>query len=192
MSRSRENMIHVADRYQLGRQALERMGRELGEAFLSANRNFDNLDTVRASAFIGTQGKPARVDFTAFAHRRLTRDAHESDQAELSYFGAQNPGGGALDLVRRLDKQIDDEPGKGGVVEVLVEDIVDLQLDYLDPATGEWLESWDSTQPAAQLGRLPAQIHIVLLLAGGPGDSAIRFETKVPVAMQLPIGFTAN
>jgi general secretion pathway protein J len=193
MSRSRRNITHVLDRHQQGRAALTRMTRELGSAFISAHLPIGQMQITRQTAFIGSDQSGAdRVDFTAFAHRRLARDAHESDQAEISYFGSRDPDTGNLDLVRRIDKTIDEDPSRGGIVQVLAENIESLDIAYLDPVTGEWLETWDSTQPAAQLGRLPAQVWITIMLAGGPGGEAIQFLTKATLPIQLPLTFAAS
>ncbi|MBI4702139.1 MAG: prepilin-type N-terminal cleavage/methylation domain-containing protein [Deltaproteobacteria bacterium] len=193
MTRARSNIERVGDRYQQGRAALSRLARELGSAFLSAHQPFaSQLIRARQTAFVGLRESPAdRLDFTSFSHRRLRRDAHESDQNELSYFAARDPDGGTLDLVRREAPYIDEDPSRGGVVQVLAEDIESFQLSYLDPLTGEWTERWDSTQAAEQFGRLPAQVWIVLVLRGARGEP-IRFETKAPLGMHLPLSFAVG
>jgi general secretion pathway protein J len=196
MNRSRTNMDVVNDRYHQGRGALSRMARELSASFLSAHEPFGAQmgaqQSYRQTAFLGGDDRPAdRVDFTSFSHRRLRADSHESDQNELSYFASRDPDTGNLDLVRRESKYIDDDPAHGGIVQVLAENIDSFDVQYLDGMTGEWVESWDSTQPAAQLGRLPAQIWIVLVLNGGPGGTT-TFQTKVPIAIQLPLTFAVR
>jgi len=188
MNRTRGKMVAIGDRYQQGRAALSRMARELSSSFLSAHRNFAALQNTRQTAFIGTSD---RVDFTAFAHLRLKRDAHESDQAELSYFLSRDPADGSTDLVRRISKYIDDEPERGGIVQVMAENVSELQLRYLDPVTGEWLESWDSMQATSQPNRLPSQVAIVLTIEDDQGEPA-TFQTKVTLHMQLPISFATD
>ncbi|KYF99679.1 general secretion pathway protein GspJ [Sorangium cellulosum] len=193
MSRSRAGISRISDRYHQGRGAIARISRELQAAFLSRHQPADKNIAVRLTAFTGEDSSPAdRVDFTAFAHRRLLRNAHESDQCEIGYFGSRDPERDKLDLVRREAKFIDLEPTRGGVVNVLAEDIESFNVRYLDPVTGEWVDSWDSTQPAAQFERLPSQVWVTLVLNGGPGGEPIKFETKVPIAMQVPIAFGAN
>ncbi|KYF68264.1 general secretion pathway protein GspJ, partial [Sorangium cellulosum] len=193
MSRSRAGISRISDRYHQGRGAIARISRELQAAFLSRHQPADKNITVRLTAFTGEDSSPTdRVDFTAFAHRRLLRNAHESDQCEIGYFGSRDPERDKLDLVRREAKFIDLEPTRGGVVNVLAEDIESFDVRYLDPVTGEWVDSWDSTQPAAQFERLPSQVWVTLVLNGGPGGEPIKFETKVPIAMQVPIAFGAN
>ncbi|MGK3989010.1 type II secretion system protein GspJ [Sorangium sp. So ce136] len=190
MSRSRAGISRISDRYHQGRGAIARVSRELQEAFLSRHQPADKNIAVRLTAFAGQDSSPAdRVDFTAFAHRRLLRNAHESDQCEIGYFGSRDPERDRLDLVRREAKTIDIEPTRGGVVNVLAEDIESFNIQYLDPLTGEWVDSWDSTQPAAQFDRLPSQVWVTLVLNGGPGGEPIKFETKVPIPMQVPIAF---
>ncbi|KYF47322.1 general secretion pathway protein GspJ [Sorangium cellulosum] len=190
MSRARSGISRMSDRYHQGRAAIARISREIQTAFLSRHQPADRNIVVRLTAFTGEDSSPAdRVDFTSFAHRRLLRNARESDQCEIGYFGSRDPERDKLDLVRREAKTIDLEPTRGGVVNVLAEDIESFNVQYLDPITGEWTDSWDSTQPAAQLERLPSQVWVTLVLNGGPGGEPIKFETKVPIPLQVPIAF---
>lgn len=192
MSRSRASMINVTERYQSGRAAMQRMAQELSSAYMSGHKNFMRLQNQPQTGLIGKQGKPDRVDFTSFSHRRLEENRHESDQTELSYYCARNRDSGARDLVRRATRNIDSDLTRGGVVEILAEDVDDFELRYLDPITNEWQSDWDSTQGASQFGRLPAQVWIVLVLAGGPGGQQLRFEEKVNVRMMLPLTFATD
>src|SRR5690606_5295214 len=83
MRTSRDGIQRLNDRYREGRIALSRIARELSSAYLSGHEPIDPSLKVIQTAFISTQGTPAdRIDFNTFAHRRLDRDAHESDQAE--------------------------------------------------------------------------------------------------------------
>ncbi|MCC6553852.1 MAG: general secretion pathway protein GspJ [Polyangiaceae bacterium] len=189
MNRARRGIFRVNERYHQGRQALSRIARELQSAYLSKHVPLDKNQAVWMTAFAGDS---ERVDFNAFAHRRLGANVHESDQAEIGYFLARDPEqSGKVDLVRREAKRLDVEPTKGGVVHVLAEDVESFHLEYLEPITGEWVDSWDSTQPAGQLGRLPLTVRVTLVMKGGPGDRPIKFETKVPIAMQIPLSFAA-
>jgi general secretion pathway protein J len=191
MTKARTSISTLNDRYHQGRQALSRMSRELESAFVSKHLPLQVQSAVRQTAFVGKKSSPAdRVDFTAFAHRRLGRDVHESDQCEVGYFGANDPErSGKVDLVRREQKTIDLEPTKGGVVQVMVDDIERLELKYLDPGTSQWTDTWDSTQLVGQLGRLPAQVKITLVMKGGLYSAPIRLMTRTPIAMQSPLDF---
>ena len=194
MSQSRDSMEQVNDRHHQGRTALARMSRELSSVFIGHQIPLTYTSTPpHQTGLIGSDSRPAdRVDFTSFSHLRLTADAHESDQNEVSYFGSKDPDTGNLDLVRRESKYIDADTTRGGIVQVLAQDIESFDVRYLDPLTGEWLESWDSTQPAAQLLRLPSQVWITLVLRGSGNGGLAKFETKVPVAMQMPLDFATK
>jgi general secretion pathway protein J len=191
MARARTSLSRLDERYHQGRGAIARMSRELQSAFLSLHQPAVASQAVRTTIFLGTsQGSSDRVDFNSFSHRRLGTNLHESDQNELSYFIARDPDhSDKLDLVRREAKDLDVDPAHGGVVNVLAEDIESFDLTYLDPMTGEWVETWDTSQPAGQFNRLPLEVHIRLVLKGVTGDRPIKFETKVPVAIQTPLSF---
>lgn len=197
MRRSRDGLARVQDRYREGRLAMQRIDRELKSAYLSLHLPINPQLAVQTTAFVGTRGTPAdRIDFNSFANVRRDRDAHESDQAEVSYFGSGNPdGSGRVDLVRRLSSYPDIEPGRGGRVEVLATDIDLFEVEYLDSQTGRWTETWDSTQAAAQPARLPYQVRITLVLNAGErsradsGRGRIRLVNTVPLPIQQPLNF---
>jgi general secretion pathway protein J len=193
MSRSRKGITQMADRYQQGRSAMARIAREVQTAFVSRHGDYTNSTSmisqqVRKTAFMGKDnGSLDRLDFTSFAHRQL--GPHESDQAEIGYFGSRNRETGATDLVRREDKYLDMDPGKGGVVNVLVEDIASFDIEYLDPMTKEWVDEWDTTQAAGQPWRLPMQLRITLVLNGGPMGKPVELRTRVSPAIQSALEF---
>jgi len=197
LKHSKDGLSRVQDRQREGRIAMARMTRELQSAYISAHVPINQALMVQKTIFKGERGTPAdRVDFTAFANKRLEKNAHVSDQCELSYFGSPNPdGSGTTDLVRRIDEQIDLEPTKGGRVEVLATDIDLFDLQYLDAQTGQWQEAWDTSQTTGQPDRLPLQVRIILVLNGGArsgadrGRGTLRFVTKVGLNMLQPLTF---
>ena len=200
MKRSKEGLQRVNDRYREGRLAMSRISRELSSAFVSMHLPIDQALAPNRTAFIGRTGSPAdRVDFTSFAHLRIDRNAHESDQAEIGFFGSPDPKkDGVTDLVRRLSTSIDGDPGRGGRIDVLATDIDLFDLEYLDPLTGQWTETWDTSQAIGQKDRLPLQVRIILVLNGGARKSAgrgkqpLRFTTKVVMPMQRALTFATQ
>jgi len=180
-----------AERVREGREAVERIVRDVSSAYLSTH-----VPTVQAlmtskTAFVGHGSTPFdRVDFTAFAHTRTERDAHESDQAEVGYFVVADPDvAGKMDLVRREQTPIDLEPLKGGIVNVVAENVEEFDLHFLDPQTSQWVESWDSTQAAGQPNRLPLAISIKLVLKGVGAGPPYSYSTKVFIPTQQPLTF---
>ena len=197
LKRSKDGLSRVQDRQREARLAMARITRELQSAYLSAHIPLNQALQVQKTIFKSERGTPAdRLDFTAFANRRLDKNSHVSDQCELSYFGMPNPdGSGTTDLVRRIDTELDLDPTRCGKIEVLATDIDLFDLQYLDAQTGQWQESWDTTQTTGQPDRLPLQVRVILVLNGGARSAAersrgtIRLVTKVGLNMLQPLTF---
>jgi len=190
-ARNKEAIEADMDRYHVIRAALDRMSRELSMAYVSVHLNPSPSMQTMVTAFEGRDhGDDDRVDFTSFSHQRLFRDAHESDQNEISYFLTHDPSRRDVRvLARREQNRIDDDPGRGGRVEVLVEDVTGLQIEYLDPLSGQWLDSWSSTQGAGQPNRLPSQVKILLTVPDPRGGRRSRtFGTRATI----PLTFALN
>lgn len=172
---------------------LGRMGRELSMAYISdqAYSNSNQALWVVQTAFHGKEeGRGSRIDFTSFSHRRLYRDAHESDQNELSYFIAPNPEDRSRDvLARREQRRIDDKPEEGGQIQILIDNVTGFKLRYLDPLTGEWLTTWDASRTGTQPNRMPSQVEILVTV---PNVRSRGREQTFGTRAMIPIRFGLN
>jgi general secretion pathway protein J len=191
LSRGKKGEELRAERAHEGREALQRVVRDLSAAYLSMHVPSVQALITQKTAFVGHSSIPFdRVDFTAFAHMRTDRDSHESDQAEVGYFVVRNPDApDKMDLVRREQTPIDFDPLKGGTVNVVAEDVDQFDVRYLDPQTGQWVETWDSTQVTGQPNRLPLEVKVTLVLNGVGGGPPYAYTTKVFVPIQQPLSF---
>jgi general secretion pathway protein J len=191
MARGKKGEAMRAERAREGREAILRLTRDLSAAFISLHINPNPALITRVTGFVASSGgNYDRVDFTAFAHRRVERDAHESDQAEIGYFVVRDPEvSGKMDLVRREQTPIDMDPKRGGVVNVVAENVEEFDVRYLEPLTGQWIDTWDTTQVTGQPGRLPLEIRIKLVLKQVPGAPPSTYVTKMMMPMQLPLSF---
>ena len=191
LSRGRKGEALRTDRARQGRDAVERITHEVQSAFLSAHNPASQALVTRQTAFIATNGSTFdRLDFTSFAHKRVEKEAKESDQCEIGYFVVKDPDHeDKMDLVRREQANPDFEPKKGGVVNVLAEDVERFDLRFLDPITGQWLEVWDSNQLTGQLNRLPIEVKLTLILKPVKNSPPFRFITKFLLPMQDPLTF---
>jgi general secretion pathway protein J len=180
-----------SERGREGRDGLLRITRELSSAFLSFHNPTNIALVTRQTAFIGQHMSPFdRVDFAAFAHRRIVKDAKESDQCEVGYSVVADPNvGEKMDLIRREQTPIDQDPVRGGVVNVLVENVELFSMKYLDAATGIWSDTWDTTLINAQYNRLPLEIKITITLKGRPGLDSKTYTTKIMLPMLSPLSF---
>jgi general secretion pathway protein J len=179
------------ERAREGRSAVLRMSRELSSAYLSLHVPQNLSLLTRTTAFVGQNGGHYdRLDFAAFAHRRVEADSKESDQAEVGYFVVPDPDKPEkMDLVRREQTPIDTDPKRGGIVNVLAENVESFDMRYLDATTGQWLETWDTTQTSGQLLRLPLEVRIILVLKDVPSGVEPMYTTKVTLPIQKPLAF---
>ena len=195
ISRGRKGESLRADRARQGRDAIERMTRELEGAFLSLHTPSMPALITRQTAFVATSSNPFdRIDFASFGHRRINAEAHESDQAEIGYFVVRDPDKDEkMDLVRREESPIDVsgilDPKHGGVINVIAEDVELFDIKYLDPLTQQWVETWDSTSVSAQLNRLPIEVRIELQMKKVANTPQFKYVTKVFLPIQQPLQF---
>jgi general secretion pathway protein J len=191
LSRGKAGEGMRAERARQGREAVERIVRDVSSAYLSTHVPVIQALITGKTAFVGRGSSPFdRVDFTAFAHKRTERDAHESDQAEVGYFVVPDPAvTGKMDLVRREQTPIDYDPLKGGTINVVAEDVSEFDLRFLDPQTSQWVETWDSTQVSGQPNRLPLAISVRLVVRGAGAGPPYAYATKVFLPTQQPLSF---
>lgn len=179
------------DHSQLIHMALGRMARELTMAFVSTHVN-PSLDLrSMTTAFIGKDnGDEDRIDFTSFSHRRLYRNAKESDQNEISYFVTEHPDDPDMNvLARREQNRIDDDPRTGGKSQILVENVEGFNLEYFDPLLTDWVQTWDTIDALAQPNRLPTHVRIRLEVR----DPRRRNKTQAfGTQVAIPINFALN
>ncbi len=182
----------VQDVHHAGRLAMSRIARDLSNAFLTRNNPPEQgrLD-LPMSLFMGEDRHPFdRLDFRAFGHRRLYRDADESDQMEVSYFVAPDPKDGRIDnLVRRESPRIDAEPLEGGNHLVLLQDVVEFDVTYFDRTQLQWIDFWSTTELQGQPDRLPEQVRVVLAFRDTDPEEEriIRLSEKVTIALTTPL-----
>jgi general secretion pathway protein J len=170
---------------------LERMARELTMAFVSTHANPSPDLRAVETAFIGKDnGKDDRIDFTSFSHRRLYRNARESDQNEISYFVTEHPDDPGMQvLARREQNRIDDDPRRGGKSQILVEKVTEFNVEYFDPLLSDWVQAWDTDDVLAQPNRLPTQVRIRLAVE----DPRRRGQTQTfGTRVTIPLTYALN
>jgi general secretion pathway protein J len=189
-SRNKQRLENEMDRYHEIYSGLERIAQELSMAYTSAHRNPNEALRSMITAFVAKEsGSSTRIDFTSFSHRRLYRNAHESDQNELGYFVAPDPKTPSQRvLARREQRRVDDDPKKGGQSQILIENVHEFRLSFLDPITTEWAPTWDTTQSAMQPNRLPSQAKILITVPNVRGrgpDQTFGTRTQFPTTYAL-------
>lgn len=179
------------ERVHQGREAMQRIIRDLSCAYLSMHVPVIPALQTERTGFVGRGSPPYdRIDFTAFAHLRTERDAHESDQAEVAYFVVHDPDvDDKMDLVRREQTPIDYDPLRGGIINVVAENVLEFHLRYLDPMTSQWVLTWDSMQVTGQPNRVPLEVEITIVLKPVGAGPPYSYTTKMFLPMQQPLSF---
>lgn len=189
-ARVKERVESQLEREHEIRSGLERMAQELTTAYTSNQRNINEaLRTMQTGFVAKEQGSNTKLYFSSFSHRRLYRNAHESDQNELAYFVTADPEETTQDvLARREQRRVDEDLEKGGQIQVLIRNVRGFEIQFFDPLTKEWTTSWDTTSAAGQPNRLPLQAKInvkVPNLNGKGPDQTFGTRTWFPATYAL-------
>jgi general secretion pathway protein J len=182
----KEEVEAQADHDTAIRQAVNRMAREISMAYLSNDYDKGRYREM-LTVFQGRRnaGNRDRLLFTSFAHQRLYENAPEGDQAFIEYRILEDPLiPGQLNLMRREKTVLDDQPDRGGVEEVLCDDVRGLSFRYWDDQKKQWVEDWD-TKDVSRTGQLPFRVEIALL--AGPADATpVKYITQTEIFLPLP------
>ncbi len=167
--RVRTQVEDFYDRYRDVRMSMHRMAREISMAYLSKHHN-TVVEQTTTTCFRGEEDK---LTFTSLSHLRMQRDAKESDQAEIGYYidYAETMNGDRVRcLMRREDPNLDMEPLRGGITQIMAENVTDITFEYWDPTReiGDdgWVKEWDACQEKNSVGdrfpNLPERVKITL------------------------------
>ncbi|MEE2902824.1 MAG: type II secretion system protein GspJ [Myxococcota bacterium] len=176
-----EAVTGIDGKYHNVRMAMNRMARDISMAFITPAQSVRDEDRQWKTIFKGGDESPFdELTFTSFSHRILLQDAKESDQCEITYFGkADEDDSSKINLMRREDWRLDEEPEKGGRVYVLAEDIKDFKLRYFDAKDDDWTDEWDTEKSEFQ-GRLPSIVELTITIEDDSGEE-VKFVTKTRV-----------
>jgi general secretion pathway protein J len=181
-----------AGRYRTVRIALERLSREVSQAFLSQNE--DTGQAERRTLFVGQHKSDVdELRFSYFGHQRLYQDADEADTAQVVYYGARSrEDSRRMNLVRRETRRLghvraENAPGE---VDILCDDVVRLKLEYWDSRDKQWREDWKTTTADGQPDRLPGRVKITLTVRDERGKD-VPFSTEARIAIQEPLNLRA-
>lgn len=177
-----------AARYHSVRLAIERLSRDLVQAYISQNE--DTTQQERRTFFVAKRRSDVdEVRFSYFGHQRLYADSAEGDTAQVAYYGVRDRDDSTkVNLVRRETRRLanvkmSEAPGEA---DLLCDDVVRLQLEYWDARDKKWREDWNTTAADGQPDRLPSKIRITLTVRD-ERDRDIPFMTEVRLPIQEPL-----
>lgn len=179
---TQDEVTKISDRYHTIRQAMSRMSRELGMAYISPHKN--PAFTVVQTVFNGSKDQ---VTFNAFGNVPHVRGVKQSDQREISYFIGTDSRTKNASLMRREQPNPDIKPDEGGTIQTLCENIREVQFQYWDERNRTWADAWDSLG-SANTNLLPSRIKIVLVAV--MEDKSLRtFMTETKIMLKQPLQF---
>ena len=141
---------------------------------------------IRTTVFIGTRlglERSHRLHLVLAPAPRAQRARVGSERAQLLRGARSRRAATSIDLVRREQKEIDLDPTKGGVVNVLGEDVDRFDVQYLEPIDRRLARRLGlDAGHRRSFNRLPLQVKIRLVLKGGgataPSSSAPRSRSR--------------
>ncbi|MCD6498127.1 MAG: prepilin-type N-terminal cleavage/methylation domain-containing protein [Deltaproteobacteria bacterium] len=176
------------DRWHVLRIGMARMCRELSMAFVSMDENMAAVN--RRTYFVSKRSLDGdSLRFTAFAHRRIVADAHESDESAIFYYLAPDPDEPRkTDLMRRETRRLGDVPFEDltGESYIMIPDVEGVHFEFYDPVKDDWTEEWDTTSLDGQPNRLPPRVRIYLTVQDESGkDLTLVTEARIELTDAL-------
>jgi general secretion pathway protein J len=169
----------LQDVYHTARVSLQRIEREVGAAYLSKHQG-ENRTTK--TLFLG---KANTITFTYQGHRRMVRNARESDEGVVEFKLEKDSKSGQNVLVRREKVVIDDSPNKGGRREVLATGVKSLKFSYWNMDKESWVNDWkvEIDRLAEEKAKAQAAANVATAVTGNAAlgkalaDAAAKKET---------------
>jgi prepilin-type N-terminal cleavage/methylation domain-containing protein len=157
----------------MGRNAIERVRKELAQAMISKYQTDDFVTQFKA-----TDRDPMdEVYFVAIAHEKRYANTKEADFAEYGYWSEPDKhGGNNRSLMHREARIVDDDPERGGVVHAMAHNVREFNLRWYHEKKEEWVDEWD-TENADFKNILPHAVEIRLVLEDDEGREA-AFVTR--------------
>jgi prepilin-type N-terminal cleavage/methylation domain-containing protein len=193
----KEEVAAHSERYRQASVSLERISRELAQAFVS---NHVLVSEPRTQTIF--DGSDDEVRFTAFSHTVLRAGAHEGDQETIAYRLGEDPdpqaepSQGKCLLRWSAPRILDDvEADDQGRVRVLICGVDELLFEYHAEREDDWSESWRTEDVAHKdsdadgvRARLPDRVRISLRLHM-PGDQRMLFRTATKIRLTKALNF---
>lgn len=176
----KDRVEDISDKYQIVRNAMSRMSRELSMAYISGHKNATNL-TVE-TVFKGTASS---VLFTAFGNITHSANAKQSDQRVLEYKLGKDKKTGKEGLLRRERLTMGRNLQSEGVTSLLCPDVKSLQFEYWSQDKDKWDSMWD-TDSVAYGSELPRRVRITIV-AVMDNKKEEKFMTQSEIWLTKPI-----
>ncbi len=182
--RTRQSLKRINDVYHSARVVMDRMARELATAYIAKPLPGPDKSKIPQTIFKAREESPInRLTFSSFSHIRIVRNAKESDQSVITYYGKPHPKkSGVYRLFRRNKTVIDGKPEEGGLAYEMLDNVVKLEFKFWDKRKTDWQKDWDTTK--IEFGnRLPPLVEIRLVVRDKK-DQNLTLLTRTRIFMR--------
>lgn len=165
----------ISNRHHLIRQALARISSEISMAYISNNRNPQNL-------VVDTQlkGDKNQISFVAFGGLSHQQDAKESGEREITYFIEDG------NLMRREKANPGKQLFKEGTAKLVCPKIDKIELKYWNQSSSAWDSIWKTEGQDRVNATLPVRVKIELS-AQLKEDELETITTETQIWLDKPI-----
>ena len=194
---TKDTAFKDVDAYSNARAALNAMETDLRQAFhvLYDDLGEDAKETLNKNGSVAHtifDGRKSELIFTSLSHRNYFLGKRESEQTEISYFLQSSRQNKHSTLLKREAELIDDNPYEGGSIYTLLENVISLDLQYFDPKTQKWQDTWNSDSGVFR-DKFPSAVKIKVVVASEKGKPLtvetqfkISFPNNEQVLVKLP------
>ncbi len=183
VSRDTDDVVEVNH---MARVAMERMSRDLSQAYLSLNQG---IEEKTKTLFVG---KRDELLFCYMGNIPVKAGGLETDQGVVEYrLGDRSEDREGRDLVRRFKPIVDDDPEDDGEELVIATGVKKLQFEYYDREEEGWDDEWEADDPLSDQEpgfKLPPRVKIHLELYD-KRELLYTFETQTSIYVQNPLLF---
>lgn len=182
--RTHQSLQQINDAYHSARVVMDRIAREIATAYIAKPLPGPDQSKIPQTIFKAKDESPInQLTFSSFSHIRVVRDAKESDQNIVTYYGKTHPKNSYVyRLFRRSKTIIDGKPEEGGLAQELLDNVVSLEFKYWDKRKTDWQRNWDTTQ--IEYGnQLPPMVQIRLVVRDAKGQN-LTFLTRTRIFMR--------
>ncbi len=181
--RARQTSEEVAEIYSRGINFIRNFSREIECAYVAPVWAGGPRTTIFKAEKDSVNGRDMDIlTFTHLCHQYVENETiNQSDHEEVTYFWQRDPVTDTINLMKRVDSTMDNDPEKGGIVFPALENVVEFRLTFFNGT--DWVEDWQDN------GTLPNAVHLYLVLKD-KGGGEVPFEITLPVfrARTLPPG----
>ncbi|MDA3899276.1 MAG: prepilin-type N-terminal cleavage/methylation domain-containing protein [Spirochaetes bacterium] len=172
------DMSGIGEFYENVNMAIRRMDREIS-CTLQNRYNRDLFLVGENSPYPPWKGSIHLVSVVKsdlYISSSYSEPTFSSDVKEISYYLKEDPSYQDIYfLMRREALEYDDKPEEGGTESILLENVIDMKIEYTEDKINDWSTKWDSRER----NRFPRGVKVTLTLRNYRGTDEVFSFTSL-------------